>query len=630
MATPTQIKRRGRLSLILGTLLATLTMTAIAFADVPEADGDGVAPIADSDMAFGSVACDVATSKTALIAISRNGAAGSTNVFKNDSTVTVSVLSVSGAGLSATMGSPNTISIPSNWGAQPNNTLSAAVSSNVTIDSTTPGPGSGTVVYRATGVNSSNATINRDDTMNVSWTTGSCAPPDTTAPTTVANGGGYTFGDWTNTNVSVTLTASDNAGGSGVKNITYSLSGATTAGPTTVSGSSAGPIVISNEGTTTITYFATDNSNNVESSKSAIVKIDKTAPGITLFSRLPAANAFGWNNTDVTVTWTCSDGLSGPAVASVADTVSAEGAAQSASGTCYDLAGNSTAASLGNINIDKSAPSGVSTTLSRGPDHNGWYNAPVGWSTTGSDSLSGIASCSSGTYSAPDGTGLTVSGTCTDKAANTSAAASSAPFDFDDTNPSLNANVTPNPVVLNGSAIASAGASDLTSGIASSSCGALALDSVGANKTVTCNASDNAGNTASASALYSVVYATGDCLGAPGRTILQPINSDGTSVFKQGSTVPAKFRVCDANGISIGTTGVVSSFKLVRKVSGLSDEAVDEPVISTTPDSAFRWSATDQQWIYNMSTKNLTRNTTYYYEVVLNDGTKIEFSFGLK
>jgi len=128
----------------------------------------------------------------------------------------------------------------------------------------------------------------------------------------------------------------------------------------------------------------------------------------------------------------------------------------------------------------------------------------------------------------------------------------------------------------------------------------------------------------------TVLYATTSCLGSPGHTILQPINPDGTSVFKQGSTVPAKFRVCDAAGASIGTTGVVTSFKLVKTVSGTLEMAVNEAVDSTTPDTAFRWSSSDQQWIFNISTKTLKVNTTYYYAVTLNDGSTINFNFGLK
>jgi hypothetical protein len=130
----------------------------------------------------------------------------------------------------------------------------------------------------------------------------------------------------------------------------------------------------------------------------------------------------------------------------------------------------------------------------------------------------------------------------------------------------------------------------------------------------------------------SIMYAAagGACYGSAGHQILQPIDADGSSVFKQNSTVPAKFRVCDANGISIGTPGVVSSFKLVQKVSGTAVDTVDEDVVSTTPDTTFCWSSTDQQWIFNMNTKNLLANYTYVYIVTLNDGSPIQFQFGLK
>jgi hypothetical protein len=190
--------------------------------------------------------------------------------------------------------------------------------------------------------------------------------------------------------------------------------------------------------------------------------------------------------------------------------------------------------------------------------------------------------------------------------------------------------VSPNPVILNGSATANAGASDSVSGIDTQSCDAVDTSSVGSHS-VNCSATDKAGNSSSASASYTVQYAsTGMCLGAPGHTILQPINADGSSVFKQKSTVPAKFRVCDANGNSIGTPGVVTSFKLVKTVSGTEVNTANEMVDSTTPDTAFRWSTTDQQWIFNINTKSLSANVTYYYEISLNDGTKINFNFGLK
>lgn len=57
---------------------------------------------------------------------------------------------------------------------------------------------------------------------------------------------------------------------------------------------------------------------------------------------------------------------------------------------------------------------------------------------------------------------------------------------------------------------------------------------------------------------------------------------------------------------------------------------VNEAVVSTTPDAALRWDPTSQQWIFNMSTKNLSANPIYYYRINLNDKTWIDFKFGLK
>ena len=128
-----------------------------------------------------------------------------------------------------------------------------------------------------------------------------------------------------------------------------------------------------------------------------------------------------------------------------------------------------------------------------------------------------------------------------------------------------------------------------------------------------------------------IVYAeTGACLGSPGHRVLQPLNVDGSSVIKKGSTVPVKFRVCDVNGNSIGTPGVVAAFQMVQALSGVNPLAEIEDTVSTTPDVAFRWSSTDQQWIFNLSTKNLTPGRTYIYKITLNDGSFINFQFGTK
>jgi hypothetical protein len=88
--------------------------------------------------------------------------------------------------------------------------------------------------------------------------------------------------------------------------------------------------------------------------------------------------------------------------------------------------------------------------------------------------------------------------------------------------------------------------------------------------------------------------------------------------------------VCDANGVSIGTAGVVSNFSIYQIVAGTVVNTIDEDVYSTTPDSAFRWDPTGQQWIFNINNKSYASNTTYYFRINLNDGTSILFRYGLK
>jgi uncharacterized membrane protein len=115
-----------------------------------------------------------------------------------------------------------------------------------------------------------------------------------------------------------------------------------------------------------------------------------------------------------------------------------------------------------------------------------------------------------------------------------------------------------------------------------------------------------------------------------GHVIQPPINTDGTSVFKQGRTVPAKFSVYDANGVSIGTSGVVSSFFLTGILSGTTTTTVETVVDTNNPDTSFRWDPTGQQWIFNITTANLTAGNTYIYTIALNDGTTVVFQYGLR
>jgi Bacterial Ig-like domain len=102
---------------------------------------------------------------------------------------------------------------------------------------------------------------------------------DTTKPSTSATRSGVpNAAGWIKDNVTVRLNATDE-GGSGVDKITYSASGAQTIAQTDVSGSSV-EISLNQDGTTTLTYYATDKDGNAEDQKTLTVKIDKTAPTV--------------------------------------------------------------------------------------------------------------------------------------------------------------------------------------------------------------------------------------------------------------------------------------------------------------------------------------------------------------
>lgn len=108
---------------------------------------------------------------------------------------------------------------------------------------------------------------------------GSCsASSDTTAPTTVASvDPAANAAGWNADPVTVRLDASDDEGGSGVASITYALNGGEA---TTVNGASAS--IPLDEGLTTVSYFATDEAGNQEPQQTLPVKIDETAPTLSL------------------------------------------------------------------------------------------------------------------------------------------------------------------------------------------------------------------------------------------------------------------------------------------------------------------------------------------------------------
>jgi hypothetical protein len=157
-------------------------------------------------------------------------------------------------------------------------------------------------------------------------------------------------------------------------------------------------------------------------------EVDTTKPVIT-GSRAPLPNSFGWNNTDVTVSFSCADTgavKSGIAINTVAGkTLTTEGKDQSVTntGVCTDAAGNTAdPVTVSNIHIDKTPPV-VTITLPGTGEYVLNQSITASWSAT--DALSGVVSPASGSVSI-DTTSLETktftlpAGTVTDKAGNSS------------------------------------------------------------------------------------------------------------------------------------------------------------------------------------------------------------------
>lgn len=199
---------------------------------------------------------------------------------------------------------------------------------------------------------------------------------DSTPPTTTDD----TPIDWKNINFDVILSCTDNSGGSGCKETKYNIDGGVWNTGTLIS--------ITSDGDHTIQYYSTDNAGNTETTKTIHAKLDKIPPTITE-SKNPSPNQNGWNNGDVTVSFACSDGISGVASCTSSQIISTEGFGQSVTGTATDMGGNSASIVVGDINIDKTPPN-VGVSRSPGPNSNEWNNGPVTVTFTATDALSGV------------------------------------------------------------------------------------------------------------------------------------------------------------------------------------------------------------------------------------------------
>ncbi|MDF2881093.1 MAG: cell wall binding protein [Clostridiaceae bacterium] len=138
----------------------------------------------------------------------------------------------------------------------------------------------------------------------------------------------------------------------------------------------------------------------------------------------------------------------------------------------------------------------------------------------------------------------------------------------------------------------------------------LDTSKVGTN-TLTFTAYDRAGNETVKTITYFVNY---DYSGT-----LNPVNNDGSSVFKAKSTVPVKFQLKDADGNYI--SNAVSELYIADITNGnVGTEFMAVLDFEEGYKNLFRYDNVDNQYIFNLNTKKLVPGT-YQLRIELDDGT---------
>ncbi|MBB1484387.1 HYR domain-containing protein [Tessaracoccus sp. MC1865] len=384
--------------------------------------------------------------------------------------------------------------------------------------------------------------------------------------------------------------------------------------------------------TTTVTCTAIDDAGNASAAQTFTVTVEDTTPP-TLES-MPESFTVEGN--------TLGGALTSFTMPTATDTVDAEPLVTCDNPSFYpvgetvvictaeDAWGNRSTASFTVTVVDTTAPSISWRSTEPVPNAHGWYNDDVTVVWECLDIVDGEWTVEETVTG--EGSSLTATGTCADGSLNATSDTKSGIM-IDRTAPLLDVSGPADGATVD---LCTAGSttkptfapSDVLSGVDPATMSEAwaepsAASGVG-TYSYTASARDKADNTASETRTYDVVYGSGAWGG-----FRQPINMDGLSRFKLGSTVPVKFRLdCDGTPIS---TAVAKLY--VKRADGVPNAGVDEAVstAASTTGNLFRYS--DGQYIFNLSTKagytnpgssTVTAFTTgtWTLTAVLDDGSK--------
>jgi endo-1,4-beta-xylanase len=179
-------------------------------------------------------------------------------------------------------------------------------------------------------------------------------------------------------------------------------------------------------------------------------------------------------------------------------------------------------------------------------------------------------------------------------------------------------------VVLGSNISVNWSAADSLSGLATASAGTVSLDASTVGKhTKIITAADKAGNINNYELTYYVVYQYSG--------ILEPIKADGSSSFKAGSTIPVKFSLTDVNGKDVSTALPELYISSAGDKGTKYDEVAAVSSGSSNTGNLFRYDSISEQYIFNLSTKNLNlQKGEYQITIKLDDRQSYTAEFYLK
>ena len=481
-----------------------------------------------------------------------------------------------------------------------NVTVSWTVEDNESAISSSSGCGSTTINSDTIGVTLTCTATSVGGTASNSVT----IKRDATAPTGVSGAPNRApdSGTWYNNAVDVVFTGSDAT--SGIASCTTTNYSGPDAAGATVNGS------------------CTDNAGNSANGVSSAFGYDGSAPtGVALSVTAGTAGANGWYTSDVTVSTTGSDSVSG-VTCTAPQSQTTETAGAVFNGSCTNGAGLTTNASPLTVKLDKTGPS-ASLSASGTLGSNGWYTSNVSISTTGSDTFSDPTTCTADQSQTSDTAGATFNGSCTNDAGLSTNAASltikrdaTAPTSIGFVGgPAAGASYYFGSVP----AVSTCTADGAISGLAS--CAVTGYSTVVGPHTMTATATDNAGNQATATQSYTVLAWTFN-------GFYNPVDMNGVyNTVRGGSTVPLKFEVF-AGSTELTATSVVQSFVQTR-ITCDGTLPTDEIEIVTTGGTSLRYDATAGQFIQNWQTPRQA-GQCYRVTMTTQDGSSLVAFFKLK